>query len=191
MNRALLAAAGAMLASPALAHVDPLAHGAFAAGLSHPTGGADHLVAMVAVGLYASVLGGAARWALPCGFASGMALGFLAALAALPIPFVEPMILASVILLGLMLAVAFRPSTAAATGIIALFGLFHGHAHGGELGYATAFGFGTGLLVGTVALHTAGVAAGSRLLARGGGSPLLRAMIGTATAATGLALAFV
>lgn len=186
MNRALLVAATALLASPALAHVDPFTQNSFAAGLAHPTGGADHLLAMVAVGIYAWVLGGSARLALPGGFLGGMTLGFLVALVGLPLSFVEPVILASIIVLGLMLAFAIRPATVSATAIVALFGLFHGHAHGSELGQATVLMFGAGFVLGTSALHATGVGLGI-VLTR---SRLLRMALGTGTAAAGLALTF-
>jgi urease accessory protein len=152
----------------------------------HPVGGADHLLAMLAVGVFAAVLGGRARVSLPLGFLGGMLLGFVAALAGLPLPQVEPMILASVIALGLLVAFAARPSGAAATVAVLGFGLFHGHAHGTELGAASALVFGLGFLAGTAALHAAGVALGSALAQ----SRLVRTAAGTATALAGVALSF-
>ncbi len=187
MTRPILATLSALaLSQPALAHVGPHAHDAFSAGFSHPFGGTDHLIAMVAVGLYASVLGGTARWSLPTGFVAGMTAGFLAALAAFPLPLVEPMILVSVIALGLLLAFAVRPSTATATAVVAVFGLFHGHAHGAEIGRAFAVAFGGGFVTGTAALHAAGVWFGPALLR----TRIMRVALGSATVAAGVALSF-
>jgi urease accessory protein len=187
MTRPTLAILSALLlAQPAFAHVGTQAHDAFSAGFSHPLGGADHLAAMVAVGLYASVLGGAARWSLPAGFVGAMTVGYIAALAAVPVPLVEPMILASVIVIGLLLAFAVRPSTIVATVAVAAFGLFHGHAHGAEIGGVSALGFGAGFLAGTTLLHMAGLWFGSALLH----SRVMRVGLGTATVAAGVALSF-
>lgn len=174
------------LAQPAFAHVGPEAHGAFSAGFSHPFWGTDHLIAMVAVGLFASVLGGTARWLLPAGFVGGMMAGFVAALAAFPLPLVEPMILASVVTLGLLLAFAVRPSTGAATAAVAVFGLFHGHAHGAEIGGASALAFGAGFMAGTAVLHAAGVWFGLALVH----SRMMRVALGSATVAAGVVLSF-
>ena len=91
MAAALLAASTA----PAFAHLNPAEHGSLAAGLSHPFSGADHMLAMIAVGLWAAQIGGKARWIVPIAFVSMMAVGFLLAMNALPLPFVEPGILAS------------------------------------------------------------------------------------------------
>lgn len=101
MRRLVLTLFPALLAAgPAFAHLDPGAHGSFAAGLSHPVLGADHILAMVAVGLWAASLGGRAFAALPVGFVGAMTLGFLVSLGGLALPMVEPMILVSVLVLG-------------------------------------------------------------------------------------------
>jgi urease accessory protein len=187
MTRLFLATLSALgFAPPALAHIGQHAHDAFSAGFSHPLGGTDHLIAMLAVGVYASVLGGTARWSLPAGFVGGMTTGFLAALAGLPLPLVEPMILASVIALGLLLAFAVRPSTAFATAAVAFFGLFHGHAHGAEIGGTSVVAFGAGFVAGTAILHAAGVWLGSAMLR----VRIMRVALGSATVAAGVALSF-
>jgi len=93
---------------PALAHLDPVAHGSFAAGFTHPVFGLDHILAMVAVGLWAALLGGRSVLLVPAGFVFAMLAGFGLALAGVGLPFVEPVILASVIVLGLLAAVAVR-----------------------------------------------------------------------------------
>lgn len=112
--------------------------------------------------------------------------GFVAALAAFPLPLVEPMILASVVALGLLLAFAVRPSTGAAIAAVAAFGLFHGHAHGAEIGGASALAFGAGFMAGTAVLHAAGVCFGLALVH----SRIMRVAFGSATVAAGIALSF-
>ncbi len=158
MKRLFALAPLTMLATPAFAHLPPAQHGSFAAGLSHPLFGLDHLLVMVAVGLWAAVLGGRAVWALPASFVGAMVVGFAAALAGFSLPFVEPMILASVFAMGLVVALSMRLPTSAAMGIVGIFALFHGVAHGGELGAASAATFGAGFVVSTALLHCVGVA---------------------------------
>lgn len=145
------------LSSPASAHLSPEEHGSFMAGASHPWFGIDHILAMVAVGLWAASLGGSAMWKLPTAFVAAMVVGFFLALAGVGMPFVEPMILASVIVLGLVVATAVKMPVNACVALCALFGLFHGHAHGGELGTAGAAAFGVGFAISTALLHAAGV----------------------------------
>ncbi|WP_172292957.1 HupE/UreJ family protein [Pseudoruegeria sp. HB172150] len=157
MKRTFLTIAAVLAATPALAHLNPDEHGSFMAGLSHPVFGLDHILAMVAVGLWAASLGGRATWLLPTAFVGSMVVGFFAAVAGMPLPFVEPMILVSVFALGLAVAFALRLPVEAAAGIVGVFGLFHGHAHGGELGTAGAIAFGAGFAVSTAILHAFGV----------------------------------
>lgn len=152
-----------LLASPALAHLDPAAHGSFAAGFTHPMFGLDHILAMVAVGLWAVVLGGRALWALPVAFVGAMTLGFALSLAGLGLPLVEPMILASVLALGGLTALALPLALPVAAAIVAGLALFHGFAHGSEMAAATALTYLTGFVAATVLLHGAGVALGAVL----------------------------
>ena len=178
-------------ALPASAHLDPGAHGSLAAGFSHPLSGADHVLAMVAVGLWAALLGGRALWLVPAAFVAMMSAGFAAALAGAPLPFVEPAILASVVAIGLLAAVALSVPAGAAMAMVGFFAFFHGHAHGGELGSAGAFSFAAGFAVATALLHAAGAAAGlglGRLLAGGVGRIATR-IAGALTAAGGVWLA--
>lgn len=187
--------AGASLGAttlPAFAHLNPEEHGSFMAGVSHPLFGADHILAMVAVGLWASQIAMSedrkqALWAVPAAFVSTMAVGFFLAVYGVGLPLVEPAILASVIGLGLLVAMAAKVPTIAAAAIVGVFALFHGHAHGGELGTAGALQFGIGFMIATALLHLAGVALGlgvSRF-----GSVAAR-IAGGLTALAGLSLAF-
>lgn len=151
----------AMLAStPAFAHLDPVEHGSFAAGFSHPLLGLDHILAMVGVGLWASLLGDRAVWAVPSAFVVTMMVGFAAAMANIGLPFVEPVIAASVVVLGLLALVALQAPTSIAMVMVGAFALFHGYAHGGELGEAGALPFMGGFALATALLHAIGVAIG-------------------------------
>lgn len=155
-------------ASPAFAHLDPAAHGSLGAGFSHPLTGADHLLAMVAVGLWASLIGGRALWAVPAAFVTAMSLGFLAALGGFHLPFVEPAIAASVVVIGLLALVALQVPTAIGMAVVGFFALFHGYAHGLELGGASGLAFMGGFVAATALLHGAGVALGLGIGGRAG-----------------------
>jgi urease accessory protein len=126
--------AAALLLTPAIAFAHP-GHGdsGLIAGISHPIGGLDHLLAMLAVGLWAAQQKGAARWALPCTFVGTMLIGGLLGFEGLELPALESGIAASVLALGLAVALAVRPPLSVAVGATALFALFHGVAHGLEL----------------------------------------------------------
>jgi urease accessory protein len=147
-------------ASPSLAHLNPAEHGSFAAGLSHPILGADHILAMVAVGIWAFQLGGRALVGVPLAFVGCMALGFVFALSGVALPLVEPAILASVVALGLLVACAVKLPVTVGAVIVGTFALFHGYAHGGEIGGATALAYGAGFVAATALLHVAGLGAG-------------------------------
>ncbi|KOF21253.1 protein hupE [Ensifer adhaerens] len=191
MNRRILIAAAALMAStaPAFAHLSPDEHGSFAAGFSHPLFGLDHILVMIAVGLWAAQIGGRALWIVPTAFVSMMAVGFTLATAGIGLPFVEPAILASVVALGLLVAMAVRLDTSASAAIVGLFALFHGHAHGGELGSAGALAFSVGFLIATTALHAAGIGLGMMLGRLSGGGALAR-VLGGITALAGATLIF-
>lgn len=185
----LALAALAVTAAPAFAHLNPEEHGSFMAGFSHPLFGLDHILVMVAVGLWAAQIGGKALWGVPAAFVATMAIGFGLALAGVDLPFVEPAILASVVALGLLVAMAVKLDTAASAAIVAVFALFHGHAHGGELGSAGALEFGAGFVVATALLHVAGIGLGLGIARLSGGGTAAR-ILGAVTALAGLVLAF-
>ena len=179
----------ALSTAPAFAHLNPQEHGSFMAGFSHPLFGLDHILVMVAVGLWASQIGGRALWLVPSAFVGTMAFGFGLAVAGVDLPFVEPAILASVVALGLLVAMAARFDTIASAALVAAFALFHGHAHGGELGAAGAASFSIGFVVATALLHAAGIAIGIGVARIANGAILAR-IIGGLTAVTGVALIF-
>lgn len=146
--------------APAFAHLNPAEHGSFSAGFTHPIFGMDHVLVMFAVGLWAWQIGGKAIVAVPSAFVAAMIVGFALSLLGAPLPFVEPTILASVVALGLLLTFAVKlPSTTGAV-LVAAFALFHGHAHGSELGGATALGYALGFALATATLHAGGIALG-------------------------------
>ena len=186
MKRLIAALPVALAAGPALAHLDPVAHGSFAAGATHPVFGADHVLAMLAVGLWAGMLGGRARWAVPAAFVGVMAAGFALALAGVALPLVEPAILASVVILGLVAATGLRLPVPAGAALVGAFALFHGAAHGAEMGAAGALPYLAGFLVATAALHAAGLALAVALARAGRAAPRVA---GGLVAAAGAALA--
>jgi len=160
MKRKLWFVVPALLASStAMAHGGhDHVHGLIA-GLAHPFGGVDHLVAMVGVGLLAGILGGAARWQLPLAFVAAMALGAVAGLVGIgngaPI---EQAIALGVLTLGLAVAFAARLRPALATVLVAACAIFHGHAHGAELpSQADALTYIAGFAASTALLHLAGL----------------------------------
>lgn len=189
MKRSVLLAAFAFAASaaPAFAHLDPAAHGSFLSGVSHPLTGLDHVLVMVAVGLWAAQIGGRALWAIPASFVMAMALGFGLSNAGVTLPFVEPAILASIVALGLLVAMAVRVNPVAGMAVVGTFALFHGYAHGSELGSAGAMSFGLGFAVSTALLHAAGLGLGIAL-ARLPATAAITRLAGGATAITGLVL---
>ncbi len=157
----LAAAATAGFSTAALAHVGDHSHMSFAEGLLHPFSGLDHVLAMVAVGLWASQLGGRALWLLPLTFPAVMAVGAGLGLSGVTLPWVEIGIAGSVMILGAVVALALRPSLAISVPLIGAFALLHGYSHGIELpASASAVGYGVGFSVATLMLHAVGIATG-------------------------------
>ena len=156
----LAACLSALSAAPALAHVEGGAiAGGLASGFAHPLGGLDHVVAMVAVGLWGAFLGAPAVWLLPVVFPVVMAFGGVLGAAGVPLPSVEVGIALSAVVLGLMVAGAQRPPLWVAALLVGAFAVFHGHAHGTELpANANALAYSAGFVVATGLLHLAGIA---------------------------------
>ena len=133
----------------------------FLPGLAHPLLGLDHLCAMLAVGLWAAQLGGRARWVVPLTFVGVMAIGGMLGMAAVPLPFAEHGLVASVFVLGVLIAAAVRLPVAAGAAIMGMFALFHGHAHGAEMPEnASALSYALGFIVTTAGLHLGGIGLG-------------------------------
>lgn len=160
MRRLAAALALCAAASPALAH-NLEGAGGFVAGLAHPVFGPDHVVAMVAVGLWGAFLGAPAIVLLPIVFPLVMAFGGVLGILGLPLPATETGIAASAIVLGLMVALAARPPVWVAGLLVGAFAIFHGYAHGRELpDEANAVAFASGFVIATGLLHLTGIAFG-------------------------------
>ncbi|MGZ8982206.1 MAG: HupE/UreJ family protein [Burkholderiaceae bacterium] len=145
----------------ALAHEERGQAAGFVAGLAHPVSGLDHVLAMVAVGLWGAVLGVPAIWVLPVAFPLVMAVGGLLGLLGVPLPGVELGIAVSAVVLGAMVLAEARPPLALAAVVVAFFAIFHGHAHGTEVAEgASALLYSLGFVVATGLLHAAGILIG-------------------------------
>lgn len=175
--RCLLLAASLVIASPAIAHEQQGQAAGFVTGLLHPVSGLDHVLAMVAVGLWGAQLGAPAIWLLPVTFPLMMAFGGFLGLVGVPLPGVEIGIATSAILLGTMVALQARPPLALAALLVAFFAVFHGHAHGTELPAGqSGLLYSVGFVVATGLLHAVGISIGlihrwvaGRVLLRGAG----------------------
>lgn len=154
--------AGAVLAAaPAFAHTGVGVAGGLATGFFHPLTGLDHVVAMVAVGLWGAQLGRPALWMLPIAFPLVMTFGAILGIAGVPIPLVEPGIALSAVVLGLMVASVARPPLWVAAVLVGIFAVFHGYAHGQELPQATnPLAYGLGFVIATGSLHLCGILIG-------------------------------
>jgi urease accessory protein len=151
---------------PVLADAHPF-HGrsGLVGGLTHPLMGLDHLLAMVAVGLWAVQLGGRALWVVPTTFVTLMAVGGVLGMSGVPLPMSGTGVLLSVMVLGVLISAAARLPLAVGAALVGLFAVFHGHAHGAEMPVGgSASGFALGFILATAMLHACGIALG--LLAR-------------------------
>jgi len=174
------------LVTPALAHTGVGQTSSFASGVAHPFHGADHILAMVAVGLWATIRGGRAIRAWPMAFVSTMLAGFAAATWGLRVPFVEPAISSSIIALGLFVALTVKAPVGLGAAITGLFGFVHGHAHGTEVMGAGLIPYAAGFALATAGLHAAGIVLGL-FAERAIGKVVCRAMGGLAVL-SGIAL---
>jgi urease accessory protein len=148
--------------SVALAHTESGQATGFLTGLLHPVSGLDHVLAMVAVGLWGAQLGAPAIWLLPVTFPMVMALGGVLGLLGMPLPGVELGIAASAVLLGAAVMTERRPPLLAAVVLVGFFAVFHGHAHGTELPPGqSGLLYSLGFVVATGCLHAIGIAIGS------------------------------
>jgi len=136
--------------------------GGFVSGFMHPIMGPDHVVAMVAVGLWGAQLGAPAIWVLPVTFPLVMAFGSVLGVLGVPIPAIEIGIALSAIVLGAMVAFSARPPLWVAMALVGIFAIFHGYAHGAELPEsANAIAFSIGFVVATGSLHALGILIGT------------------------------
>ncbi len=164
--------------------------GGFVHGLEHPIGGLDHVLAMVAVGVFAFVLGGRALFVVPLSFVVVMVGGFLVAQLDIALPGIETGIAVSSIVIGAAAALALRMPTLVAATVVGVFGFFHGYAHGAEMpASGDGLAYAAGFILATAALHLAGIAAayaGAKFV--GGIEAPIARLIGAALAAGGTAL---
>jgi len=176
-----------LMASPAFAHVGVGETSTFGAGFGHPMSGLDHVTVMIAVGLWAALKGGRALWLWPATFVGIMLGGGGLGMAHVALPFVEPGILASVVALGLLVALAVDLPLWTGAVIIGLFAILHGHAHGTEVAAGVnGVEYMAGFALATAALHVLGL--GTALLLARRYRDLVR-LAGAACAAIGIALA--
>jgi len=147
--------------SIAFAHVEGSPAGGFTTGLSHPISGLDHVLAMIAVGLWGAQLGNPAIWVLPVAFPMVMAFGGTLGLMGLGLPGIELGIAFSGLALGSMILMEVRPPLWTAVALVGFFAIFHGHAHGTELpDGASSLYYSVGFVIATGCLHATGIAVG-------------------------------
>ena len=188
LRLATLALALAMLPTAAFAHTGVGTTHGFVHGFTHPIGGLDHILAMVAVGMFAAVLGGRALWLVPAAFVGMMAVGGALGVAGIGVPLVEFGIAASVVVLGLAVALRWNAPVVAAMALVGFFAIFHGHAHGSEMPVdVSGLSYALGFMLATALLHAAGIAIGlgigrigerSRLAMQAGGGAMALAGVG-------------
>jgi urease accessory protein len=174
----LITAVLVLLPHYAWAHVNSGEAGGFLTGMLHPVSGLDHVIAMLAVGLWGAQLGAPAMWLLPVVFPMMMACGGCLGLMGIPLPGVEVGIALSAIVLGLMVLAEARVKLQLAMVLVAFFAIFHGHAHGTELPAGqSGLLYSIGFVAATGCLHGVGIAVGlihrwkaGRLALRGAGS---------------------
>ena len=172
--------------SVALAHSGEGIGNGFVSGFWHPILGWDHVVAMIAVGIWGAFLGRPAIWILPVVFPLVMAFGGALGVIGVPLPGVEIGIAGSGVVLGLLIAFAISAPLWVAAVLVGIFAIFHGHAHGTEMGESyNAFGYAIGFVIGTGLLHLVGIGIGfftesnvGKLVARGAGAVI--ALVGAA-----------
>ncbi len=180
---ASLAAIAVVLLWPfaAWAHVESGKAGGFLSGLSHPVSGLDHVLAMIAVGLWGAQLGAPAMWLLPVAFPMMMAFGGMLGLMGIPLPGIEIGIAVSGVVLGALILGETRLPLGVAIALVAVFAVFHGHAHGTELTPGqNAMLYSLGFVICTGTLHAVGIGMGlahrwdfGRLALRGAGSVVM------------------
>ena len=186
MNRFVAVLLAVLAALPAFAHTGGAIGAGLASGLAHPFSGLDHLLAMIAVGLWAGQTGGRAVWLLPIAFPAAMALGAVAGASGTELPAVEIGLALSVLTLGTLVAFAARLPALGGAALAASFAVLHGHAHGAEVPMAAdPLAYGAAFILATVLLHLIGIGLGLALrlplaarLVRVGGAAIAVAGVG-------------
>jgi urease accessory protein len=143
------------------AHTGVSATADFGHGFTHPLSGLDHILAMVMVGLFAFQVGGRSIWLVPTTSVLMMALGGALGVAGVDVPFAETGIALSVVVLGAVVAFGWEAPLAVSMGVVGLFAIFHGHAHGLEMPEnAGGAAYAAGFMIATALLHAFGLAIG-------------------------------
>lgn len=182
-------AASVLAPAAAHAHTGIGEASGFAHGFMHPVGGLDHVLAMVAVGTFAALMGGRAFWLVPVAFVAMMAFGGYLGIEGVELPLVEIGIAGSVVVLGVAVALRWRPPVVAAMGLVGLFAIFHGHAHGAEMPLdASGLGYAAGFMLATALLHAAGISLGLAAGLVGRGSPTVARIGGGGIALAGVGI---
>jgi urease accessory protein len=151
-----------LFAPTAFAHPQKGEAVGFLTGFRHPISGLDHVLAMIAVGLWSAQLGSPSIWLLPVAFPMVMAVGGMLGLMGVPLPGVEYGIALSAILLGAAVMFEVRPPLGIAAALVGFFAIFHGHAHGTELPAGqSALLYSMGFVIATGCLHGLGIAIGT------------------------------
>ncbi|MEO8600504.1 MAG: HupE/UreJ family protein [bacterium] len=151
-----------------IANAHPGHGGGLMAGIAHPLFGLDHLLAMVAVGVWAFQLGGRAKWLVPTSFVALMAVAGGVGMSGIALPMIEIGIAASVLILGLLIAFSVRVTPVVGACIVAMFAIFHGYAHGAEMPLlGSAWQYGIGFVASTAVLHGFGLVLGKGLHKQG------------------------
>jgi len=185
-----LVALFAAIPALALAHPGHEHTTSFISGFMHPMGGLDHLLAMLAIGLWAASLGGRALWAVPAAFIGTMLVGGGLAVAGVQVPFIEQGIVLSVILMGALLVGAARFPVTICAGIAGLFAVFHGAAHGLEMPLnANGAEYALGFAAATALLHLVGIGFGAAIARFQ--APIITRVTGSLIAVAGLFLALI
>lgn len=187
MTRIVLTLLALSLATSAEAHTGIDHAATIMTGLMHPLGGVDHIAAMLAVGVWSAVAGGAARlWAWPLAFVVAMLFGALIGAAGVTVPFIEPMIAASVVAAGLLVVMAVQAPATVGMVVVAAFAAMHGIAHGVEAPAGPIAPYVAGFALATAGLHALGIS--FALLAERLAGLLSVRVVGALVAATGVAL---
>jgi urease accessory protein len=156
----------------------------------HPVSGIDHVLAMLAVGLFAAHLGGRALWLVPLSFVAVMACGGVLGMAGIGLPYVEIAIGLSVVVLGIVVATRVHPPVAIAMALVGCFAIFHGYAHGTDMPQtASGLAYGAGFVIATALLHAIGIGLGI-LIGEAGRrySRTIAQIVGGAMALAGIAI---
>jgi urease accessory protein len=186
MRRLSVVLACLMVGSAAQAHVGHDLAFSAPTGFAHPFSGGDHIAAMICVGLWAARAGGKRTWVWPLAFVTAMLAGGLIGHAGIPLPAVEPAIALSVVALGLVVAAGVVAPLPVGVMLVALFAVFHGHAHGAEAPATGWLGYAAGFALATAILHLVGIGLGIGLQQMAGRTPVR--VLGTAAALFGVFL---